>query len=608
MDWEVFYNHFREPDFIAGYEIQNRLGGGAFGEVYKARKASIGKSYAIKFLKIDDDAQREAVERELEQVRHFAAIDHPNLVTIEDLGTVSGVPYLIMGYAGEDTLARALKSGRLDPEAAFLYFVQACRGVLALHDRRLVHFDLKPSNIFLKGDIARVGDYGLSKMMTDGRLTLSFGRGTPQYMAPEMLRNRADHRADLYSLGVILFESLTGKLPFESGVPGTIAVREDDRPPSFPPGFPAPMRRVVERCLRVSPEDRYASVGELLEDLGQAARLGDSVRLDSGRAATPAIDPRIARETSTPVGDRAASRTEARQTAAELTRGAVEVARGVWDGLRNIRAAPRSASSARPGSDVRAAPDARPADARTPPESRPALDSRSADARAAADVRSIASAPTPPTLPTLRDGERSISDARSASSLTEEVPPARAGTETRPAPNDSSLDRARELAADLPESSRTDARASFATAGPPTPPPTRASTAADEAPSAADALVMYSLTEGRSASASPASSAIPPIIGSSPAPALLETIPVPPAGQGGWLGTLRSSLALAVEVLVSLVRGLVRRVSGRTARNAAHTIGAGVWRLVRVIGFVLVLAVVGGLVTWIAILLLKGST
>src|SRR5262245_61675770 len=189
MDWEAFYARFREPDFIRGYEIQNRLGGGAFGEVFKAHKHSIGKPYAIKFLKIDDDAQREAVERELEQVRHFAAIDHPNLVTIEDMGTVLGVPYLIMGYAGEETLARRLRQGNLDPDEARAYFVQIARGVLALHDRRLVHFDLKPGNVFLKGDIARVGDYGLSKLMNSGRLTLSVGRGTPHYMAPEILRS-----------------------------------------------------------------------------------------------------------------------------------------------------------------------------------------------------------------------------------------------------------------------------------------------------------------------------------------------------------------------------------------------------------------------------------
>lgn len=331
MDWEAFYNRFREPDFVPGYEIQNRLGGGAFGEVYKARKHSIGKSYAIKFLKIDDEAQRDAIEHELEQVRHFAGIDHPNLVTIEDMGSVQGVPYLIMGFAGEDTLARRLRQGPLERERAVSYFVQACRGVVALHDRRLVHFDLKPSNVFLKGDAARVGDYGLSKMMADGRTTLSFGRGTPQYMAPEMLRNRADHRADVYSLGVILYECFARRLPFEAHVPGAIALREDDQPPAFPAEFPAGLRHVVERCLRLRPEDRYPDVTALLADMGQTARHGDSVRADAYA---------IARETperrASPVApSRDASRTsEARSTARELTRGAVEVARGVWDGLR----------------------------------------------------------------------------------------------------------------------------------------------------------------------------------------------------------------------------------------------------------------------------------
>lgn len=349
MDWESFYARFREPDFVPGYEIGNRLGGGAFGEVYKARKHSIGKAYAIKFLKIDDDAQRDAVERELDAVRHFAALDHPNLVSIEDLGTVMGVPYVVMGYAGEDTLARRLKQGPLEPREALSYFVQVCRGVLALHDRRLVHFDLKPGNVFLKGDVARVGDYGLSKMMADGHGTLSFGRGTPHYMAPEMLRNRADHRADVYSLGVILYECFARKVPFTSSVPGAIALREDDAPPLFPPEFPTTLRPVVERCLRLAPADRYADVAELLADLGQTARPGDSVRLaddatgfavprptrlaparagvaDRERASTTS-----ARTDETPATPRPPS--EARVAARELTRGAVEVARGMWDGL-----------------------------------------------------------------------------------------------------------------------------------------------------------------------------------------------------------------------------------------------------------------------------------
>lgn len=292
MDWEAFYNSFRQPDFIPGYEIENRLGGGAFGDVYKARKSSIGKAYAIKFLKVENDDQREAVRRELGQVRHFAAIDHPNLVTIEDMGVAMEVPYLIMGYAGEETLAKRFKLGDLTPVESLRTFTQTARGVLALHDRRLVHFDLKPSNIFLRGENARVGDYGLSKLLDSGRMTLSYGRGTPMYMAPEMLKSRADHRADIYSLGVILFESLSGKLPFRPDEHGGLVLRETDEPPKFPASFPAVARPAAEACLRLHPEDRPSSVGEVLEMLGQTSRPGDSVTFVLAPEDRPSTAPR----------------------------------------------------------------------------------------------------------------------------------------------------------------------------------------------------------------------------------------------------------------------------------------------------------------------------
>jgi hypothetical protein len=338
MDWESFYNNFRKPDFIQGYEIEHRLGGGAFGEVYKAHKPSIEKSFAIKFLKVEDGAKERIIERELEQVRHFASIDHPNLVTIEDMGAVLGVPYLIMGYAGEVTLARRISQGQMSHQQAMSLFVQTCRGVLALHDRRLVHFDLKPGNVFIHGDVARVGDYGLSKLMTEGRMTLSFGRGTPHYMAPEMLKERADHRADIYSLGVILFECVSGSVPYDVKSNVGIVMRDKDTPPEFPSDFPGELRAVVERCLRLAPEDRYESVEELLGDLGQTARRGDSIRIEpgfpestAGRIATEVNAARAAAQAP------AASSGELRATAAELTRGAVEVARGVWDGLRTAK-------------------------------------------------------------------------------------------------------------------------------------------------------------------------------------------------------------------------------------------------------------------------------
>jgi len=343
MDWELFYSSFRKPDFIPGYEIQNRLGGGAFGDVYKARKLSIDKSFAIKFLKIDEATSRSAIERELEQVRHFSAIDHPNLVTIEDMGVALGVPFLVMGYAGEDTLARRLKRERLTPASALSFFVQTCRGVAALHERRLAHFDLKPSNVFLKGDVARVGDYGLAKLLIDGRQTLSFGRGTPQYMAPEMLKNRADHRADIYSLGVILYEIYSGRLPFETSPDAGVVLREDDKGAEFGEEFPLRVRIAAERCLRVDPAARFQGVPELLAALGQTARAGDPlVALETLPAYVPELPAAPSRGAgyqpgkpqSAAPGDR---RPELRSTASDLTRGAVEVARGVWEGLKSPR-------------------------------------------------------------------------------------------------------------------------------------------------------------------------------------------------------------------------------------------------------------------------------
>ncbi len=490
MDWEVFYSRFREPDFVPGYEIHNRLGGGAFGEVYKARKASIGKSYAIKFLKIDDDHARDAALRELEQVRHFASLDHPNLVSIEDMGTAAGVPYLIMGYAGEDTLARRLKQGTLNEATALLYFVQVCRGVLALHDRRLVHFDLKPSNVFLKGDVARVGDYGLSKMMTDGRSTLSFGRGTPQYMAPEMLKNRADHRADVYSLGVILYECLTGAPPYAPSVPGAFDMREDDRPPPFPAGFPARVRPVVTTCLRLKPEDRFASVADLLAGLGHSARLGDSVRIASPpEASVPQRTP-----------DSNAGRSEARNTAAELTRGAMEVARGVLDGLRNSPPTPTRSGPATPGTPSAPTPPAR------------------------------AVAPTP--MPLVSMSAELVS----------------AGAALKAGGRESS-----------------------------------------------DVLVLHTLRD--------TSGPLPMLAAEGAA-----TIPVPPPVPGGWLGTLYATALLALEVLLSLSRWLFAALkraitrSGGAAKGGLLKFVAGVARLLL---FLLFLALLGGVTTLAAYLLLR---
>jgi len=278
VDWEAFYLNYRKPGYLPGFEIVNKLGGGMFGLVFKARKESIGKDYAIKFLRVDDDTVRDAVARELETVHFFAQIDHPNLVSIEDKGTIDGIPYLVMSYAGEETLQKRLQQGPMPRDEALRIFVQAARGVQALHEHSLVHFDLKPANIFLKGDVARVGDYGLSKLVSASRNSLSFGRGTPYYMAPEMLQRRGDARSDVYSLGIILFEALYGDVPFRGDSEWEVLRKHELAAPEFPPHATATDREIIGRCLAKKPEDRFPAVADLLRALQAPVALGESMR------------------------------------------------------------------------------------------------------------------------------------------------------------------------------------------------------------------------------------------------------------------------------------------------------------------------------------------
>ncbi len=266
-DWEGFYRNYKKPGFIPGYEILQKLGGGVFGIVFKARKQSINKAYAIKFLKVDDPGIQKQVLSELETVGLFAQVDHPNLVSIEDKGLVGGIPYILMGYAGDETLKSRLQEGPMTENQIMALFSQICKGVKALHDHSLVHFDLKPANIFLKGDVARVGDYGLSKLVSETRVSLSFGRGTPYYMAPEMLKRRGDFRSDIYSLGIILYECLCGEPPFKGENEWEVLKGHETGELAFPDQLDPKWKNLLSKMLSKEPQDRPQDLGEVLENL-----------------------------------------------------------------------------------------------------------------------------------------------------------------------------------------------------------------------------------------------------------------------------------------------------------------------------------------------------
>lgn len=282
-DWEAFYRDYRKPGYIEGFEVTTKLGGGVFGLVFRARRMSIGKDYAIKFLKVDDGEVRRAVLSELEQVKYFAQIDHPNLVSIEDRGEVNGIPFLVMAFAGTETLrdlmtASGIGEGQVpeggEKDELVQAFLQSCRGLHALHERSLVHFDIKPANVFLKGGVARLGDYGLSKLVTHSRGSLSMGRGTPYYMAPEMLQRRGDMRSDIYSLGVMLYEILCGKVPFTGDSEWEVLRKHETARPELPAHLTPTERAVLTRCLAKDPDARFQSVKQLLAAFGPLSRIG----------------------------------------------------------------------------------------------------------------------------------------------------------------------------------------------------------------------------------------------------------------------------------------------------------------------------------------------
>ena len=140
---------------------------------------------------------------------------------------------------------RASRRAPLPPVVAFPIFRQVLQGVAALHERSIIHFDIKPANVFLRGEVARVGDYGLSKLVTQSARSLSMGRGTPAYMAPEMLQRKGDARSDVYSLGAMLFEVLSGRAPFQGDSEWEVLKKHESEAVVFPDSIPPAIRPLI---------------------------------------------------------------------------------------------------------------------------------------------------------------------------------------------------------------------------------------------------------------------------------------------------------------------------------------------------------------------------
>ena len=259
------------------YHVLCRIGGGGMAQVFLARHRMHGGLFAVKVL-VDHLAQDSRVVARFEQEARMAATlaTHPNIVPVFDIGSGAGLHYMIMQFIpGEDLASYLRREGRLSLPDAANVVVQAAEALSCAEARRIVHRDLKPANMLLdESGRIKLLDFGISRIadFADGLTRPGESVGTPFYMSPEQIRGEAcDIRSDLYSLGVVFFELISGRRPFENESATAIQIAHLSSPApsllSLDPGLPAGCDDMVQKLLAKQPEDRYLSTAELLQDL-----------------------------------------------------------------------------------------------------------------------------------------------------------------------------------------------------------------------------------------------------------------------------------------------------------------------------------------------------
>ena len=306
---------------LGPYEIQGLIGAGGMGEVYRATDARLGRAVAIKILpkSLADDKDR--LRRFEQEARAAGQLNHPNILAIHDVGAAEGLPYIVTELLDGHDVRQMLGKGPIPPRKAIEYTVQAARGLAAAHAKGILHRDLKPENVFVTADgHVKILDFGLAKLIRrpEGPAATGHGAaddtgpqasatmtgtimGTASYMSPEQIRQQpTDHRTDVFSLGCILYEMLSGARAFdgETAMDRMTAIlhSEPPDPPRAVEDAFSGIGTVIRRCLEKRSEDRFESVRELAFSLGlvterSAAARGAAPTADSAAPATAPTAP-----------------------------------------------------------------------------------------------------------------------------------------------------------------------------------------------------------------------------------------------------------------------------------------------------------------------------
>jgi serine/threonine protein kinase len=260
---------------VGAYEIVAAIGAGGMGEVYRARDHRLGRDVALKLLSVAVAADPDFARRFEQEARAVAALNHPNVVAVYDVGVAAGRPFLVTELLEGVSLRTRLEQGPVPPRKALEYAIQVARGLAAAHEHGFVHRDLKPENLFVTRDgRVKIIDFGLVRDLNHGaagpatETASGVVLGTAGYMAPEQVRGRtADARADIFALGAVLYEMLTGQRAFdgETRLERGFAILTREPPELAAAGVEVPpaVSRVLRRCLEKAPADRFMAARDL---------------------------------------------------------------------------------------------------------------------------------------------------------------------------------------------------------------------------------------------------------------------------------------------------------------------------------------------------------
>ena len=256
------------------YEIIKLIAAGGMGEIYLGIHRVLGKKRAIKIIHQSVEKEKDIRQRFLQEARHAASVDHPGIIQIMDFGSHDEFDYLIMPYIEGLTLQEKMAQGPIEPETALQLMIAMTDAIAHTHRQNIIHRDIKPSNFMIdtEGRII-LTDFGISKNLGDPNMTATnMVLGSPKFMSPEQISGKpVDKRSDLYSLGMIFYQMVTGAYPFESDDMAALAYKQVNEPPPPParvnPQVPAAVSALIVKLLEKNPDNRYPAGDSLLKDL-----------------------------------------------------------------------------------------------------------------------------------------------------------------------------------------------------------------------------------------------------------------------------------------------------------------------------------------------------